>query len=102
MNQWVLLLFAFSQLFVGATCILYPTKVIHILYGRSNTKERPEINQSIPRFGSYTDKFNEFLRLASEDPDLLNDRFPGYINIIRSIGFVALVIFMGTICSIFS
>jgi len=41
-----------------------------------------------------SDEFYSFIEQAYNDPDLLDDRFPGYVRIFRLMGIVSLIIFM--------
>ena len=88
-----LYLFTIFNLAIGIIFLVWPSMVIHYIFGRPSRK----IHKSIADAKFIPININ-FLRLADEDPEMLNDKYPASILVIRIIGIISLLIFIVLLC----
>ena len=93
-----LFLFAVLLLVIGVGCSLWPSQVIHMIYGRSRSIYPESFLDS--KIAPKTSK--EFMRTASEDPEMLNEKFPAAIIVIRLIGVMSMFMFLVLICGLWA
>jgi hypothetical protein len=93
MHSFGLFLFTIFNLAIGIIFLLWPTNVIHYIFGRPSRKISKSITDA-----KYVPINIEFLRLADEDPEMLNDKYPASILVIRIIGIISLLIFIVLLC----
>ena len=93
-----LFLFAVLLLVVGVGCSLWPSQVIHMIYGRSRSIYPESFLDS--KIAPKTSK--EFMRTASEDPEMLKEKFLAAIVVIRLIGILSMIMFVILICEIWA
>jgi hypothetical protein len=95
MGTFILILTKITILVIGIFCLIFPTHVIAIIYGRSKSV--------IDKFGMYDfvdPKTKEAYKLVHEDPEKFKIKYPLHIATVRITGIIFIMMFIFSLCGI--
>ena len=95
MGTIFLFLIKIAILVIGIVCLIWPTRIIATIYGKSKAL--------IDKFGMYDfvdSKTKEASKLVRVDPEKFKNKFPLHVAIVRITGIIFIMMFLFSLCGI--